>query len=68
MSDSPETLDHGFDRALAAARQTSPQDYLSQHLRAWAKTDPAAVARVLLASSLSAEDRASVARELGVSL
>lgn len=68
MSDSPETLDHGFGRALAAARQTSRDSYLSQHHRAWAKVDPAAVARVLLASPLSADDRAFVARELGVML
>lgn len=57
-----------FEAVLAAARQTSPDDYLSQHLRAWARVDPDAVARVLRDSSLSAEDRASVARELGVSL
>lgn len=57
-----------FARALAAARQTSPQDYLSQHMRAWSKVDPAAVARVLLASSLSSEDLTLVAAELGVTL
>ena len=56
------------DRALAAARQPSPQDYLSQHMRAWSKVDPAAVARVLLASSLSSDDLTFVASELGVTL
>ncbi len=57
-----------FDRALSAARQTSPDNYLTQHLRAWSKVDPAAVSRVLRESSLTAEQRESVARELGVTL
>ncbi len=57
-----------LDDILAAARQTQPSDYLSQHLRAWAKVDPRAVAEVLRRSSLTEEQRADVARELGVTL
>lgn len=57
-----------FDDILAAARKTQPSDYLSQHLRAWAKVDPRAVAEVLRQSPLTDDQRADVARELGVTL
>lgn len=57
-----------FDDILAAARRTQPSDYLSQHLRQLAKVNPAAVAEVLRQSSLTDDQRADVARELGVTL
>lgn len=57
---------NGLDAVLAAARAFPPSAYLSEHLRAQAIVDPAAVEDVLRRGALSGEERAMLARELGV--
>lgn len=59
---------NSLDAALAAARAVPREEYLTVHMRGIAKVNPDAVARILRGSSLSAEQRESVARELGVTL